>query len=42
LLSKTLTAHAQLAREWPRLRRQYRNARPELTSTESWARVFGR
>jgi galactofuranosylgalactofuranosylrhamnosyl-N-acetylglucosaminyl-diphospho-decaprenol beta-1,5/1,6-galactofuranosyltransferase len=42
LLSKTLTAHAQLAREWPRLRRQYRNARAELTSTESWARVFGR
>jgi galactofuranosylgalactofuranosylrhamnosyl-N-acetylglucosaminyl-diphospho-decaprenol beta-1,5/1,6-galactofuranosyltransferase len=42
LLSKTVTAHAQLARDWPRLRRQYRNARAELTSPESWARVFGR
>jgi galactofuranosylgalactofuranosylrhamnosyl-N-acetylglucosaminyl-diphospho-decaprenol beta-1,5/1,6-galactofuranosyltransferase len=42
LLTRSLAAHAQLAREWPKLRRQYRNARPELTSLESWARVFGR
>jgi galactofuranosylgalactofuranosylrhamnosyl-N-acetylglucosaminyl-diphospho-decaprenol beta-1,5/1,6-galactofuranosyltransferase len=40
LLSKSLTSHLQLAREWPRLRRQYRNAKPELTSLESWGRIF--
>jgi galactofuranosylgalactofuranosylrhamnosyl-N-acetylglucosaminyl-diphospho-decaprenol beta-1,5/1,6-galactofuranosyltransferase len=40
LLSKSLGSHLQLAREWPRLRRQYRNAKPELTSLESWGRIF--
>jgi galactofuranosylgalactofuranosylrhamnosyl-N-acetylglucosaminyl-diphospho-decaprenol beta-1,5/1,6-galactofuranosyltransferase len=42
LLSKSLRSHLQLAREWPRLRRQYRNAKAELTSLESWGRIFGR
>lgn len=42
LLSKSLRAHVELARAWPRLRRVYRNAKPELTSMESWARIFER
>jgi galactofuranosylgalactofuranosylrhamnosyl-N-acetylglucosaminyl-diphospho-decaprenol beta-1,5/1,6-galactofuranosyltransferase len=40
LLSKSVASHVQLAREWPRLRRVYRNAQPELTSMESWRRIF--
>jgi galactofuranosylgalactofuranosylrhamnosyl-N-acetylglucosaminyl-diphospho-decaprenol beta-1,5/1,6-galactofuranosyltransferase len=42
LLNKSARSHVELAREWPRLRRAYRNAKPELTSVESWGRVFGR
>jgi galactofuranosylgalactofuranosylrhamnosyl-N-acetylglucosaminyl-diphospho-decaprenol beta-1,5/1,6-galactofuranosyltransferase len=42
LLSKALRSHLTLAREWPRLRRQYRDAKAELTSLESWGRVFGK
>jgi galactofuranosylgalactofuranosylrhamnosyl-N-acetylglucosaminyl-diphospho-decaprenol beta-1,5/1,6-galactofuranosyltransferase len=42
LLSRSVAAHLQLAREWPRLRRQYRNAHADLTSLESWGRIFER
>jgi galactofuranosylgalactofuranosylrhamnosyl-N-acetylglucosaminyl-diphospho-decaprenol beta-1,5/1,6-galactofuranosyltransferase len=40
LLSQALANHLALSREWSRLRRQYRNAKPELTSLESWGRIF--
>jgi galactofuranosylgalactofuranosylrhamnosyl-N-acetylglucosaminyl-diphospho-decaprenol beta-1,5/1,6-galactofuranosyltransferase len=42
LLSRSVAAHLQQAREWPRLRRQYRNAHADLTSLESWGRIFER
>jgi hypothetical protein len=40
LLGKSLASHQRLAGEWSRLRRRYRTARPELTSAESWGRIF--
>jgi galactofuranosylgalactofuranosylrhamnosyl-N-acetylglucosaminyl-diphospho-decaprenol beta-1,5/1,6-galactofuranosyltransferase len=41
LLRQSASSHLMLAREWPRLRRVYRDAHGELTSMESWRRVFG-
>jgi galactofuranosylgalactofuranosylrhamnosyl-N-acetylglucosaminyl-diphospho-decaprenol beta-1,5/1,6-galactofuranosyltransferase len=40
LLGRSVAAHARLAAEWPRLRRAYRDARPDLTSPAAWRRVF--
>jgi galactofuranosylgalactofuranosylrhamnosyl-N-acetylglucosaminyl-diphospho-decaprenol beta-1,5/1,6-galactofuranosyltransferase len=40
LLTTALGNHVRLAREFPRLRRLYRNALPELTGEEMWSRVF--
>ncbi|HEX4703229.1 MAG TPA: glycosyltransferase [Pseudonocardiaceae bacterium] len=40
LFSRVLASHLRLAREWPRLRRVYREAQAELTSLESWRKVF--
>ncbi|HEX5405734.1 MAG TPA: glycosyltransferase [Pseudonocardiaceae bacterium] len=42
LLSRSVASHLRLAREWPRLRRQYRDAKAELTSLEAWRRIFQR
>ncbi len=41
LLSQSVRAHAQLRREFPRMRKTYAQAMPELTSHGSWRRVFG-
>ncbi len=41
LLSQSMRAHAELRREFPRMRKTYRQALPELTSHESWRRAFG-
>lgn len=32
--------YRRLAREWPRIRETYRAAAPELTSVESWRKIF--
>ncbi len=40
LLSQSLRSHAELRREFPRMRKTYRKGLPELTSHESWRRVF--
>ncbi|CAN5205992.1 glycosyltransferase [soil metagenome] len=42
LLGTSLRLHRRLYREFPRLRREYRAAAPELTSVDSWCRVFER
>lgn len=41
LLASAVRNHVQLAREFPRLRKQYRNALPRLTGPEAWRRAFG-
>jgi galactofuranosylgalactofuranosylrhamnosyl-N-acetylglucosaminyl-diphospho-decaprenol beta-1,5/1,6-galactofuranosyltransferase len=41
LLKASLISHAKLAREFPRLRRTYRDAAPMLTGAEQWEKVFG-
>jgi len=40
LMTRAIQNHRRLVKEWPRLQRQYRQALPELTSFESWKRVF--
>jgi len=40
LLRTAVANHVQLAREFPRLRKVYQKARPDLTSLESWRKVF--
>ena len=42
LLRQAVANHARVAREFPRLRQAYRDALPELTSPESWRKVFER
>jgi galactofuranosylgalactofuranosylrhamnosyl-N-acetylglucosaminyl-diphospho-decaprenol beta-1,5/1,6-galactofuranosyltransferase len=37
---RSLLLHARLAREWPRLRAQYRAAAPEFNSPERWRKTF--
>ena len=39
-LGRALADNLRLAREFPRLRRRYREAFPILTSAESWERAF--
>jgi galactofuranosylgalactofuranosylrhamnosyl-N-acetylglucosaminyl-diphospho-decaprenol beta-1,5/1,6-galactofuranosyltransferase len=41
LLSTSVRNHLRLAREFPRLRREYRRALPELTGEQNWTRVYG-
>ncbi|HZZ46426.1 MAG TPA: glycosyltransferase [Pseudonocardia sp.] len=41
LLSTSVRNHLRLAREFPRLRRTYRAAMPELTGRENWTKTFG-
>ena len=40
LLARAVRLHWQLAREYPRIRRRYRAAVPELTGMAAWKRVF--
>jgi galactofuranosylgalactofuranosylrhamnosyl-N-acetylglucosaminyl-diphospho-decaprenol beta-1,5/1,6-galactofuranosyltransferase len=40
LLSTAVGNHVRLAREFPRLRRMYRNSLPELTGPKNWTRVY--
>ncbi|MBA2271789.1 MAG: glycosyltransferase family 2 protein, partial [Chthoniobacterales bacterium] len=42
LVGKSLRLHRRLYREFPRLRKQYRQALPDLTSVQSWGRAFKR
>ncbi|MEV6607389.1 glycosyltransferase [Kutzneria sp. NPDC051319] len=37
---RVLSNYRRLAAEWPRMKRIYRDALPELTSVESWGKVF--
>jgi galactofuranosylgalactofuranosylrhamnosyl-N-acetylglucosaminyl-diphospho-decaprenol beta-1,5/1,6-galactofuranosyltransferase len=40
LLSKSAMLHTELVRQWPRLRQQYRDAMPEVTSPRQWVDTF--
>ncbi len=40
LLKETKALHAEITKQWPQLREQYRAALPELTSHENWGKVF--
>ncbi|MFD1147631.1 glycosyltransferase [Saccharothrix hoggarensis] len=40
LMSRAVRNYRRLGQEWPRLKRMYRDAMPELTSVESWRKVF--
>ncbi len=40
LLRRTLEIHQRLYREWPRLAREYRQALPDITSPDQWAKTF--
>ncbi|MEH0111026.1 glycosyltransferase [Tersicoccus sp. MR15.9] len=39
-LTRSAALHAQLLREWPRLRRQYREAAARIASIDAWAETF--
>jgi galactofuranosylgalactofuranosylrhamnosyl-N-acetylglucosaminyl-diphospho-decaprenol beta-1,5/1,6-galactofuranosyltransferase len=41
LLKESLAEHIRIARNFPRLRREYRAAMPELTGSARWEKVFG-
>jgi galactofuranosylgalactofuranosylrhamnosyl-N-acetylglucosaminyl-diphospho-decaprenol beta-1,5/1,6-galactofuranosyltransferase len=40
LLKRSVRNYGRLVREWPRLKRVYRDALPDLTSVEAWRKVF--
>jgi galactofuranosylgalactofuranosylrhamnosyl-N-acetylglucosaminyl-diphospho-decaprenol beta-1,5/1,6-galactofuranosyltransferase len=40
LMARVLRNYRRLGQEWPRMKRVYRDAMPELTSVESWRKVF--
>ncbi|HZA16020.1 MAG TPA: glycosyltransferase family 2 protein, partial [Pseudonocardiaceae bacterium] len=40
MLTRSVQLHRELAREFPRLRKRYRDAAPELTGRAGWKRVF--
>jgi galactofuranosylgalactofuranosylrhamnosyl-N-acetylglucosaminyl-diphospho-decaprenol beta-1,5/1,6-galactofuranosyltransferase len=40
LLRRSVVLHGQLMRDWPRLRAQYRDAAPAITSPEQWQHTF--
>jgi galactofuranosylgalactofuranosylrhamnosyl-N-acetylglucosaminyl-diphospho-decaprenol beta-1,5/1,6-galactofuranosyltransferase len=43
MLKRAVVQYRQVAKAWPDLQRRYRDALPELTSREAWAReVFDR
>lgn len=39
-LAESAAVHAQLLRNWPRLREEYRSALPRITSMEAWRKTF--
>ncbi len=39
-LTEATRLHAQILRQWPRLREQYRQAAPRITSFEAWKKTF--
>ncbi|WOF24187.1 glycosyltransferase [Microbacterium betulae] len=41
MLVDSVRLHARLRREWPQLRKQYRDALPGLVSEDSWRQIFG-
>jgi len=40
LLRRTIEIHQRLHREWPALARRYRQALPDIVSTDQWAKTF--
>jgi galactofuranosylgalactofuranosylrhamnosyl-N-acetylglucosaminyl-diphospho-decaprenol beta-1,5/1,6-galactofuranosyltransferase len=40
MLTRSVALHRDLAREFPRLRKRYRDAVPELTGLAGWKGVF--
>ncbi len=40
MLARSVALHRELAREFPRLRKLYRSAAPELTDRTGWKRIF--
>ncbi|MEJ2858079.1 MULTISPECIES: glycosyltransferase [unclassified Saccharothrix] len=40
LMARAVRNYRRLGQEWPRLKQVYRDALPELTSVESWRKVF--
>ncbi len=40
LLARSISIHAQLLREWPKLVEQYRSSLPELSSPQTWKSTF--
>jgi len=40
LMQRSVALHARLAKEWPRLAEEYRDALPDLVSPDSWAATF--
>ena len=40
LLLRTVAVHQQLAREWPRLAKEYRRALEDVTSPSAWEKTF--
>ena len=42
LLKRTFEIHTRLYREWPTLARRYRQALPDIVSTDQWSKTFER
>ena len=40
LAARTIRNHLRLAKQWPRMKKIYRSAVPELTSIEAWRKFF--
>ena len=40
LMKRAVANYRRLSNEWPRMQKVYRDALPELTSVESWRKVF--
>jgi len=40
LLRRTVEIHQRLHREWPTLARRYRQALPDIVSTDQWGKTF--
>ena len=39
-MARSVTLHVRLAKEWPRLVEQYKEALPELASPQAWHSTF--
>jgi galactofuranosylgalactofuranosylrhamnosyl-N-acetylglucosaminyl-diphospho-decaprenol beta-1,5/1,6-galactofuranosyltransferase len=40
LMAQSVTLHARLSREWPKLRKRYIDAAPDFTSPARWRETF--